>query len=47
VWALLAREPAHLGPLATDRRWKTCRDDPSLDTWTDDYSNLLSVVDWD
>jgi hypothetical protein len=27
-------------------QWKACRDDPSLDVWTDDYSNLLSVVDW-
>ena len=46
VWALLVREPGHLGPLAADARWKTCRDDPSARTWTDDYSNLLGVVDW-
>lgn len=46
TWALLAREPSHLGPLAADRRWKTCDDDPSARTWTDDYSNLLGVVDW-
>jgi hypothetical protein len=46
VWALLTREPGHLGRLAGDGRWKTCRDDPSARTWTDDYSNLLGVVDW-
>ena len=46
VWALLAREPEHLGPLARDRRWHTCDDDPGAGTWTDDYSNLLGVVDW-
>lgn len=46
VWALLARSPAHLGPLARDARWHTCADDPGADTWTDDYSNLLGVVDW-
>jgi hypothetical protein len=46
TWALLGRDPAHLGPLATDRRWKTCEDDPSARTWTDDYSNLLGIVDW-
>jgi hypothetical protein len=46
VWGLLARTPAHLGPLAADRRWKTCEDDPSADVWTDDYSNLLAIVDW-
>jgi hypothetical protein len=46
TWALLARAPAHLGRLAADRKWKTCDDDPSARTWTDDYSNLLGVVDW-
>jgi hypothetical protein len=46
VWALLARRPEHLGPLARDRLWKTCRDDPSARTWTDDYSNLLGVINW-
>ena len=46
VWALLARAPAHLGPLARDARWKACREDPSASVWTDDYSNLLGVVDW-
>jgi hypothetical protein len=46
TWSLLARAPEHLGPLATDPRWKTCEDDPSARTWTDDYSNLLGVVDW-
>ena len=46
VWALLARAPDHLGPLGADRRWPACDDDPSAETWTDDYSNLLGVVDW-
>jgi hypothetical protein len=46
VWALLARRPEHLGALARDRLWKTCRDDPSARTWTDDYSNLLGVINW-
>ena len=46
TWALLARAPGHLGPLAADGRWPACEDDPSADTWTDDYSNLLGVVDW-
>ena len=46
VWALMARRPVHLGPLASDPRWTPCAQDPGADTWTDDYSNLLSVVDW-
>jgi hypothetical protein len=39
-WALLTAGEGVL-PL-----WRTCGDDRSLATWTDDYSNLLSVVDW-
>ncbi|HEX8054310.1 MAG TPA: fused MFS/spermidine synthase [Thermoleophilaceae bacterium] len=46
VWALLVRDPSHLGPLARDPRWHACEDDPGAETWTDDYSNLLGVVDW-
>lgn len=46
TWALLARTPADLGHLAGDRRWRTCRANPSAQTWTDDYSNPLAVVRW-
>ena len=46
VWATLVRAPADLGRLGGDRRWHPCRGDRSLEVWTDDYSNLLSVVDW-
>jgi hypothetical protein len=46
TWALLSRSPADLGRLALDRRWRTCRGNPSQRTWSDDYSNPLSVVHW-
>jgi hypothetical protein len=46
TWALLARSPNDLGRPAVDRRWRACRPDPSARTWTDDYSNPLSVVHW-
>ena len=46
TWTLLARDAAHLGAIGRDARWKVCDDDPSAGTWTDDYSNLLGVVDW-
>jgi hypothetical protein len=46
-WALLARTPGELGPLADDPRWHTCGDDPSARVWTDDYSDLLSAIAWD
>jgi hypothetical protein len=45
-WAILARSPADLGRLGGDRRWHPCADDPSTGTWTDDYSDLLSVIDF-
>jgi hypothetical protein len=46
TWALLVREPRALGRLAGDRRWRDCRVDPSVGTWTDDYSDPVSVVRW-
>jgi hypothetical protein len=46
-WAILARAPAYLGPLAADPRWHACGDDPSARVWTDDYSDLLSAIAWD
>jgi len=46
TWALLSRSRADLGRLARDRRWRTCRGNPSQRTWSDDYSNPLSVVHW-
>jgi hypothetical protein len=45
-WALLARSREDLGRAGEDGRWRDCRPDPSKETWTDDYSNPLSVIDW-
>ena len=45
-WALMARAPADLGVVRHDPRWQRCKDDRSARTWSDDYSNPLSVVDW-
>jgi hypothetical protein len=44
-WALLARAPADLGRVAADPRWHACRGDGDR-VWTDDYSDLLSVIAW-
>jgi hypothetical protein len=46
TWTLIARRREDLGKLRFDPRWRACRPDPSKRTWTDDYSNPLSVVDW-
>jgi len=44
-WTLLARSEAALGVLASDEQWKPLR--PSAErTWTDDFSNVWSVLRW-
>ncbi len=42
VWAVLARDPADLGPVATDPHWQRVRVTPGP-LWRDDFSNLLAV----
>lgn len=41
TWVLLERD---VDPLLLPESWQPARDDASL--WTDDYSNILSVIDW-
>ena len=44
-WAVLARSEDALGTLATDERWLALRPS-SQRVWTDDFSNLWSVIQW-
>jgi spermidine synthase len=44
-WAVLARSEATLGVIATDDRWKQLRRSEER-TWTDDFSNIWSVIKW-
>jgi hypothetical protein len=46
VWLLLARTPEALGPLRQSSRWQAARPRPDLGVWTDDFSNLVSVLRW-
>lgn len=46
TWVVLAREPGHLGALATDPRWRRVDRDARSRPWTDDYSNVLGVIRW-
>lgn len=46
AWVLLARQEADLGKLARDERWQRFVPQPGLAVWTDDYSNILSVIRW-
>jgi hypothetical protein len=45
-WVLLARERAHFGKLALDPRWQILRGSKAIRGWSDDYSNLFSVLNW-
>jgi spermidine synthase len=45
-WIVLARETAAFGALARDRDWHPLAADSDDPVWTDEYSNILSVVDW-
>jgi hypothetical protein len=46
-WAVVARSPAALRGLASDRRWHPCAEDRGARVWSDDYSDLLSAIAWD
>jgi len=43
-WMVMARNAADLGSLATDARWRAPVIPPSTPLWTDDFSNILSVL---
>jgi hypothetical protein len=43
-WVLLAREPALLGALRDDPRWKPPATPPGAVAWTDNFSSLLSAL---
>jgi hypothetical protein len=45
-WVTLARDPGSLGRLASDPRWHPLEARPGDPVWTDQFSNILSVVDW-
>jgi SAM-dependent methyltransferase len=45
TWVALARDPAALASLAADPIWYELGPDPGFPTWTDGYSNVLSVFD--
>jgi hypothetical protein len=46
TWVALARAPADLGLLTRDDRWKPLPTDPRIGLWTDDYSNIVAVLNW-
>ena len=46
-WVVMARSVDDLGALISDKRWFPVRADKNASVWTDDFSNVLEVVDWE
>ena len=44
-WIVAARSPERLEPLL-QAGWEPLRAEPGTRVWTDDFSNILSVIDW-
>jgi hypothetical protein len=45
-WVVMARHQKDFGNLANDRRWSPAVAQPGQAVWTDDFSNVLRVVQW-
>jgi hypothetical protein len=45
-WAILARHAVDLKKLADDPRWHRPQVGPRVPLWTDDFSNILGVFNW-
>ena len=46
MWAVLARGEDDLRRLPQDPRWQPLQVSPHVPVWTDDYSNIFSVLNW-
>jgi len=42
----MARTPEDLGELSRHPAWRRIAPDPRVRTWTDDFSDVLSVFCW-
>jgi hypothetical protein len=45
-WVVLARRVEDLGSLAANPNWRRMTSDAHRRVWTDDYSNIVSVIRW-
>ena len=46
TWVVVARNANALGALKSDPRWKRLDQAAGQPVWTDQFSNILSVVKW-
>ena len=44
IWVVLARKPEDLKPLTVDTRWQSLAAPDNFRPWTDDFSNIFSVL---
>ena len=45
-WVVMARRPEDLGKLLQDTRWAPLPGERGARVWTDDFSNILSLIRW-
>jgi hypothetical protein len=46
TWVLLARKETDFGGLSRSNAWKKIESRETVNVWTDDFSNILSVFKW-
>ncbi len=46
VWVVVARSDPAFGSLASDSAWNAAVNATGMKAWTDDFSNILSVISW-
>ena len=48
IWALMTRDKINLGKLVFDPRWmwRSSEKNPQIGIWSDDYSNIFSLIRW-
>jgi len=45
TWVVMGRRPEHLGTLRQKPHWKPLNADPRVGLWTDDFSNIVRVLE--
>ena len=45
-WVIMARAPRLFGSLMDDPRWQAVLPVPGQKAWTDDYSNIMAILNW-
>jgi SAM-dependent methyltransferase len=46
TWVVLARAADDFGPIDTDRRWSPLALQPEVSAWTDDFSDVVGLIDF-